>query len=140
MSTTVTTSAETTVRRFYEPLSTGDTSVLDEALAPNWDPIPALRTGSGPGAWKASVEHLRGVFADLQVTIEDVIVSGDRVAVRTVNRGIHDADLLGVPATGRAIEFRAADVHRLENGRIVETWHLEDYFGIAAQLGLKFSL
>jgi steroid delta-isomerase-like uncharacterized protein len=134
------TEAEAAVRRFYEGLTTGDTSVLDEALAPEWEAIPAMRT-PGPDGWKASIGHLRSVFSDLKVTIEDVIVSGDgkRVAVRSVIRGVHAGELLGVPATGREIEFRASDVHRLEDGRIAATWHLEDYFGIATQLGLTFS-
>lgn len=131
---------EATVRRFYEPLSTGDTSVIDEALAPDWEAVPAMRTGPGADGWKASVGHLRGVFTDLTTTIEDVVVSGDLVAVRSVSRGVHTGELLGVPGTGRQVEFRACDFHRLEKGRIARTWHLEDYFGIATQLGLKFSL
>ena len=132
--------AGATVQRFYEALSTGDATLVDEALATDWEAIPALRTGPGPDGWKASIAHLRGVFANLSVTIEDVVVSGDRVAVRSITRGFHSGELLGVPATGRELEFRACDVHRLGGGRIVQTWHLEDYFGIATQLGLKFSL
>jgi predicted ester cyclase len=131
---------EATVRRFYEPLSTGDTSVIDDALTPDWEAVPAMRTGAGADGWKASIAHLRGVFTDLTTTIEDVVVSGDLVAVRSVSRGVHTGELLGVPGTGRRIEFRASDFHRLENDRIVRTWHLEDYFGIATQLGLTFSL
>ena len=47
---------------------------------------------------------------------------------------------MGIPATGRQVEFRASDVHRLENGRIVQTWHLEDYLAIFNQLGATFSV
>jgi|SRR5579875_3291220 predicted ester cyclase len=134
-----TTEAEATVRRFYEALSTGDTALADQALAADWEAIPALRTGPGAGGWKASIAHLRGVFTGLTVTIEDVVACGDLVAVRSVSRGVHAGELLGVPGTGRQIAFRAADFHRLAGGRIVRTWHLEDYFGIATQLGLTFS-
>lgn len=140
MPETITTSeAESTVRRFYEALTTGETDLVDQALAPEWEAVPALRTGTGAEGWKASIAHLRGVFTGLSVTIEDVVVSGDRVAVRSVCRGIHTGTLLGVAGTGREVEFRASDVHRLENGRIVRTWHLEDYFGLATQLGLSFT-
>jgi predicted ester cyclase len=141
MPATSITEAEATVRRFYEALTTGETSLLDQALAPAWQAIPALRAGGGPEGWKASIVHLRGVFTGLTVTIEDVSVSGggETVAVRSVNRGIHTGELLGVPGTGREIEFRASDFHRLAGGRIVKTWHLEDYFSIATQLGLTFS-
>ncbi len=131
--------APSLVRRFYEPLVTGDVAVLDEALAIEWGAVPSLRTGPGPAGWKASIAHLRTVFADLSVTIEDIAVSGDTVAVRSTTRGTHVGDLLGVAGTGRTVEFRAADFHRLSGGRIVRTWHLEDYFGIALQLGLTLS-
>ena len=134
------TEAETTVRHMYEALSTGDTTLADQALAPDWDAFPALRTGAGPAGWKAAIAHLRAVFTDLTVTIEDVVVAGDRVAVRAVSRGVHTGELLGVPGTGGQVEFRAADFHRLAGGRIIQTWHLEDYFGLAGQLGLTFSV
>lgn len=139
MPTNNTSAVEATVRSFYQALNTGSTALVDQALAPGWEAIPALRTGPGAEGWKASVAHLREVFTDLSVTIEDVIVSGDRAAVRSVNRGIHTGELLGVPGVGKPIEFWATDVHRLENGRIVQTWHLEDYFGIATQIGLTFT-
>jgi steroid delta-isomerase-like uncharacterized protein len=134
------TEAETTVRHLYDALSTGDTTLVDQALAPDWAAHPALRTGSGPAGWKAAIAHLRGAFTDLTVTIEDVVVAGDRVAVRAVTRGVHTGELLGVPGTGHPVGFRSADFHRLTRGRIAATWHLEDYFGLARQLGLTFSV
>jgi predicted ester cyclase len=138
MTDSSTSNAAAVVRRFYDALGTGDLALVDAALAPSWSAIPALRTGAGPDGWKASIAHLRGVFEDLEVLVEDVVVQDDRVAVRTLNRGVHRGELLGVAGTGRTIEFRASDVHRLREGLIVETWHLEDYFAIATQLGLSF--
>jgi predicted ester cyclase len=135
------TEAEATVRKFYDALTTGDTALVDEALAAGWEAVPAMETGGGPDGWKKSIAYLRGVFTDLATVIEDVVVSGDGslVAVRSVTRGVHAGELLGVPGTGREVEYRSADFHRLENGLIVRTWHLEDYFGLAGQLGLRFS-
>ncbi|MGI5158913.1 ester cyclase [Microbispora sp. CA-102843] len=130
---------EIAVRRFYEALATGDTALVDEALAADWEAVPAMRTGPGPDGWKKSIDHLRGVFSGLTVTIEHVVESGDMVAVRSVGRGLHVGELLGVEGTGREVEFRASDFHQVADGRIVRTWHLEDYFGIARQLGLQFT-
>lgn len=39
------------------------------------------------------------------------------------------------PPTGRAIAMRTCDFHRIENGVIVETWHLEDFLSLLRQLG-----
>jgi predicted ester cyclase len=127
------------VRRFYQALATGDGALADEALAPGWEAVPPLRTGDGPEGWKASIAHLRGVFADLTVEIEHIVADGDMVAVRSVGRGKHTGQLLGVEGTGREVEFRAADFHQVIDGRIVRTWHLEDYFSIATQIGVEFS-
>ncbi|MFE9453482.1 ester cyclase [Streptomyces sp. NPDC006739] len=130
---------EIAARRFYEALSTGDGALVDEALATSWEAVPPLRTGGGPEGWKASIAHLRGVFSDLTVEIEHVVVNRDMVAVRAVSHGKHTGELLGVEGTGREVEFRAADFHQMVGGRIVRTWHLEDYFSIATQIGLEFT-
>ena len=65
-----------------------------------------------------------------------MIAEADLVAVRTTHRGTHSAEFLGVPATGRTVELRTQDMHRLAagGGRTVETWHLEDFAGLRQQL------
>ncbi|WP_405984087.1 ester cyclase [Streptomyces sp. NBC_00872] len=132
-----TTDAEALVRRFYEPLSTGDTDLVDTVLGTDWEADPALHAGPGHDGWKATVAYLRSVLGDLTFTIEDVVVAGDRVAVRSVTRGTHKGELLGVPATGRQIEIWASDYHQVEGGRIVRSWHLEDYYGVLQQLNAE---
>jgi predicted ester cyclase len=127
---------QATVRRFYEALSIGEVSLVDRALAPEWEAIPDTTPVPGAEGWKVLIVDLRRVFPDLTVTIEDVVVAGDRAAVRSITRGTHSGEFLGVSATGKKIQYEAFDIHRLENGLIAQTWHLEDYFSIAAQIGL----
>jgi steroid delta-isomerase-like uncharacterized protein len=128
--------AEALARAFYEPFRTGDTSVYDRVLAEDWANYP-LDPGQQPGRAGIApvVARFRADFADLSVTIEDVIVAGDKVTVRSTLRSTHRGDLLGLPPTGRAVEFMAIDIHRIEGGRIAETWHVEDYLGLLRQLG-----
>ncbi|MFC3586176.1 ester cyclase [Streptantibioticus rubrisoli] len=38
-------------------------------------------------------------------------------------------EFLGVAPTGRRIEMVTVEFHRVEDGRITATWHLEDFFG-----------
>jgi predicted ester cyclase len=136
--------AEAAVHRLYEALNTGDERVVDDVvnnvLAPGWQNTP-LPPGGSPGAkaLRGTVAFLRAVFPDFTITHEDMVVTGDKVAVRSVSRGTHSGELLGIPATGRAVEYRAFDFHRLEGGRIVESWHLEDYFALLTQLGASFT-
>lgn len=127
--------AEATVRRFYQAMSSGDTHVSDELLAPDWEDIPlAPGVSRGPEGYRQTVAFLRGAFPDLQVVVEELIVSGNRVAVRALARGTHRGAFLGIEATGRQVVFRAYDFHRLEAGRIAQSWHLEDNFELLTQL------
>ena len=128
--------AEAAVRQFYTAMNTGDTSLLDEVLHPDWEDIP-LPPGISRGRenYKPVIGWLRGVLSGFTVTHEDIVVAGNRVAVRSVSRGRHTGEMLGIPATGRQVEFRAFDFHRLEDGQIVQSWHLEDFYDLLRQLG-----
>ena len=127
--------AATMVRRFYEGMSTGDTDVADALIAPDHQDIPVLPgVGGGPQGYRDTVAFLRSVFPDLVMTVEDVVIDGDRVAVRSTARGTHRGDSLGVPATGSRVEFAAFDVHHLRDGRFHRSWHLEDNLGLLEQI------
>ena len=54
---------------------------------------------------KFFVTTFREAFPDMQVTIEDTIESGDRLAVRATLRGTHDGEFMGVPASGNRVEL-----------------------------------
>jgi predicted ester cyclase len=43
---------------------------------------------------------------------------------------------MGHPATGRPVKFFAIDILRIQGGRIVEDWHLEDNLALLEQLGV----
>jgi predicted ester cyclase len=128
---------EAIVRSFYEPFNTGDTSIYDTILAEDWADHP-LGMGQQPGraGFPPIIEMFRATFPDLHVTNDDVIVCGDKATVRsTINATHSGGDLLGIPPTGKPVQFMAIDIHRLENGQIVETWHIEDFLSVLFQLG-----
>lgn len=127
--------AEATVRRFYDAMASGDTSNAHEFLSADWEDIP-LPPGvpAGVEGFMATVAFLRAAFPDLSVTMEEVLVSGDRVATRALARGTHLGEFLGVPPTGRVVEFRAFDFHRLSHGKITQSWHLEDLISVLQQV------
>jgi predicted ester cyclase len=126
-------------RAFYEPFNTGDVSVYDRVLAPDWADHP-LAPGQAPGRDGADgvIAAFRAAFPDLRVVTEDLLVSGDRVTVRSTFGGTHRGAIFGIPPTGRPVEAMAIDIHRIEGGRIVESWHVEDWLTVFGQLGVGF--
>ncbi len=123
------------VRAFYEPFRTGDTSTYSEVLAEDWVDIPlAPGQEQGPAGMAAQIALFRQAMPDYDVTHEDLVVDGDRVAVRNTVSGTHQGTFMGHQPTGRRIEMRTMDIHQVRDDRIVVTWHLEDFAGLMAQL------
>jgi len=128
---------EATVQGFYDAFNTGDVDALDGVLAPDWADYPPP---PGPGTdvenFKQTVVlGTRAAFPDIFFATEDFVVEGNRVAVRSTATGTHEGSFLGVAGTGTPVEFQTIDIHRVEDGRIVETHHVEDLLGVLTQVG-----
>jgi predicted ester cyclase len=77
---------------------------------------------------------LYGAFPDMHSSIDDMVVEGDKVALRATSTGTHDGEWMGVPATGRHIAFEYAEIYRIADGKVVEYWCLPDMGGLMRQL------
>jgi predicted ester cyclase len=82
------------------------------------------------------ISRRSAAFPDLTFRVEAVIAEGDTVAYLARFKGTHLGVFAGVPATGRAIEYKAVGLDRLEGGRIVEHHATADYLGVLDQLGV----
>ena len=130
-----TTDITTVVRAFYEPFRTGDTSTYAQVLDENWVDIPlAPGQQQGPAGMAAQIALFRHAVPDYQVTHEHLLAAGDKVAVRNTVFATHQGAFIGHQPTGRRIEMRTMDIHQVRDGKIVITWHLEDFAGLVAQL------
>ncbi|HEY6424647.1 MAG TPA: ester cyclase [Pseudonocardiaceae bacterium] len=73
---------------------------------------------------------------DVQATMEDLVVAGDRVVGRFVYRGTHTGPFLGIPPTGRSIEMRSIDIWRVADGMFAEHWDELNTLEVFQQLGV----
>jgi len=83
-------------------------------------------------------EVLGGVVAaipDLHADVQDIFGHGDEVVVRLVVTGTQQGPLLGIPATGRHLEWDAIDLYRLRDGKISQEWASEDLTAILNDTG-----
>lgn len=81
------------------------------------------------------VKAYRTAVPNLTVTIDHQFGSGEFVATRSTFRGTHDGELMGMPPTGREVQFTALTISRCRDGRIEEEWELADTAGLLAQIG-----
>src|SRR6266446_5250360 len=117
------------VRRVYEEaLNQGNMAVVDELVSPNYvghDPgFP--QPVRGPEGLKQYVMVFRTAVPDTTVTI----------AVRHTYRGTHKGDLMGIPPTGKQITVTGIVIHRIADGKFVESWVNADNLGLMQQLGV----
>jgi len=120
-----------------------DTSAAKEFLADEFvdHSLPPGMDTSRDG-FVAYVQTFLTAFPDLSVTVDDVIVSGDRVATRTTYRGTNTGPLqmpdgTVLPATGKSVQFEGNDIARVDDeGHAVEHWGIFDQMGMMGQLGL----
>jgi len=87
--------------------------------------------------FKALMQGFEGAFGDGRVEIFELIAEGDLVAVIGTYRGTHTGPMGEFPATGRALDSEFAGYHRIEDGKIVETWVTWDNLAMFQQLGLN---
>ena len=129
-------SNESIYRRLIEEgFNQGNLPVVDELVAPN---SREHQRGSedGPEGAKKTIAYLRSAFPDFKITIDEVVVVGDKVWARQKGGGTNLGSFAGHPPTGRTAFIDVIDVCRIEDGKIVEHWGVPDQLGMMTALGL----
>ncbi len=132
-------SARAAVAPFYKALNAefaGDSAdLIRQATSADWVSC------RGNDACNTRDEVIAGVAGrlksvpDLKWQIKDVIVSGNQVTVRGEATGTPAGEFFGAPHTGKAFRVMSIDVHTLQDGKMVRSWHIEDWLGAVRQLG-----
>lgn len=124
------------IRTFYEALSQNKPDLLDKILAPAWEDVP-LSEGQAAGrdGFKPFVGGFHTMFPDLKVVNDDIIDAGDKVIVRSTLSGTQAAAFAGFPSKGKPFSIMAIDIHQFKDGKVVKTWHIENWLGGLFQMG-----
>ncbi len=125
------------VRRFFEEFCNGRNLALAETLltADHVYHDPQIPNVVGPQAMAQAVAvYQNGVDGHWQIE-ELVAAENDRVVTRWTGTGTHNAEVMGIPATGKSIRVSAISVHRIANGKLAEHWCVWDTLGFLQQLG-----
>lgn len=129
----------TLYRRFVEEvLVTGNVDLVDEFVDAKFVEREQMPPGIPEGieGVKAWISMWHTAFSDPQAEIEDICEDGDKVWARTTFRGTHTGDFLGIPATGKQVEFGGMDCVRIIDGKAVEHWGVTDVAAMLMQLGV----
>lgn len=130
--------AQRVVQPFYDFLSNpGDADAADAAraaLAPEWQ---SYYSDDGSKNVDDALKGIGGfgqLVPDLKWAIKEVRVADDTVIVRGEASGTPKGDFFGVPHTGKSFRIMSIDMHTVKDGRIIKSYHVEDWAGAARQL------
>ncbi|MBI4788261.1 MAG: ester cyclase [Chloroflexi bacterium] len=124
------------VEKFYAEWKKGNWQGLGALLADNvvdHNPVPNQKPGK-QGMIDGLKEFLQA-FPDMQISGALMVCEGDKVFDHGVARATHKGTLTGIPASNRPVEFTYTDMYRIENGKIAEVWHVEDFVTVLQQIG-----
>jgi steroid delta-isomerase-like uncharacterized protein len=132
---------EKLLRRYVEEVwHQRNPDAVDDFLAPEYGRhVGAATQPLSREDQKALLRTFQAAFPDAHITIENVLVDGNMIALRSTFRGTHRDVFRGIPPTGRNVTVRLLDLFRVQNGHIAEQWGGPDLLDMLLQLGATVS-
>ena len=127
------------VQKFYDllsnPGSKSHVTAFEDATSATWESIGDY---SGKVKTRPAFIGQMGGFAklipDLNWAVQQMHQDGNTVTVRSRATGTPVAPLFGVDGEGRSFDIMTIDIHELQDGKIVRSYHVEDWAGALQQL------
>jgi len=125
-------------RRFLQAWSAGRQGIVDELAAPDiivsYTHFPQLFRGAE--AFKELLTQTIACFPDLQITDDEIVAEGEKVAIRWSYTGTHQhSELFGVPPAGTRVRVSGITVYRIAQGKVLEESGVVDVLALMQQLG-----
>jgi predicted ester cyclase len=124
---------------FYEALSAGTDvlALLGRATSTEWASCGGNDVCRSREQVVRTVTGLHTAVPDLKWEIKEVLVSDNRIIVRGEASGTPAGDFMGVPQGGKSFNLMSIDIHTVESGKIIRSYHVEDWVGAIRQLSAK---
>ena len=125
-------------RRFVQVWVPGNLGLVDELAAPDISvTFPVLSDPlRGAQAFKHFLAQFHAAFPDAEMSVQEQIAEGDKVATRWRFSGTHRGEVLGIPPTGKAVVVTGISIHRFAGGRVTEDRGEDNALGLMRQLGV----
>ncbi len=127
------------LRRFMEEVANqGNLAVIDELMVPNFVEHEEFPPGTPTGreAVRFFFSQWRQGFPDGRVQAELEIAEGDLVVGYETWSGTHTGEFFGMLASGKSVTFKAIDIVRIADGKLVEHWGILDHLTLRQQIGV----
>jgi steroid delta-isomerase-like uncharacterized protein len=129
------------ILRIHAEVSAGNVDIFDEVLSPEYvrhcqAMPPGFQELHGTKEFKAFVSDFLQAIPDCNDAVEFIIAEGDMVAYVTTTTGTQTGQMGELPASGKEFALTNLVMHRIESGKVAETWISWDNVAMLTQLGL----
>jgi steroid delta-isomerase-like uncharacterized protein len=127
------------IRNYLKEMDNQNFEIFNEVYAPDAK-IYYPSNSSEPMPIELSIPMAKSFykgFPDFSHGIEELISVGDKVILRSIDRGTHQGEFNGIPATGKKIEMGVLAIFYFKEGKIVEVREEFDMMGLMQQLGME---
>jgi predicted ester cyclase len=133
MTTSTANGTRTVAQAFVDLMNGHDPDAVDGFISESYINHNAF-VDDGREANRAFWAQWFAAFPDTRVTLDDVLMDGDRVAGRFTYSGTFAGPFLGLAPTGASVVMHSIDIWRVEGGMAVEHWDQIDSQAFFAQL------
>ena len=125
------------VKKLHHIWNSGEVNLIPEVYAENiivhWTKGWGLPS-KGLQEIEQSILNTRNIFENWHEEVLDLIADEDKVTSRYLSTGVHKQDYMGVPASGKNIEFQEISIYRIDDNKVVEQWCLGDDLHLLSQI------
>ena len=107
-----------------------------KVVVEDWVSDPQPRGGPGAEGMIKTLRFFGQRVPDLKWSPQEILQVGNRYVVRSIATGTPAGKFFGKPAKG-SFKIMTIDIHTVENGKIVKSYHVEDWARAMRQVGPK---
>ena len=130
------------VQKFYDQLSDPNNPDADKLsqkyMHEDWLSTPQPIGGTGRVGFVQTLKIFGGMIPDLNWDVQEMTVDKNRVTVRSIATGTPNApggEFFGVVTKGeKSFEIMTIDIHTVEDGKLVRSYHVEDWLTATHQV------
>lgn len=130
------------VRTLFDAFNDGDLDRAAAAVSDDFQLIdmPSEQTFYGSAGCREWLSIFRTALPDARTELVNVLADGPRVGTEHIGRGTHNGPFVTsagtIPATGRQVELRIAELYEVHEGKVTRLRAYYDSATLMRQLGL----
>ena len=129
------------VEAFYSELLSAPTasdidSRVRKVVTEDWVSIPTPRGGKGAQGMVETLKFFGSIIPDMKWEPQEILQDGNRYIVRSIATGTPTGKFFGIePKAG--FKIMTIDIHEVKDGKIVKSYHVEEWAKAMQQVSGK---